>query len=278
MESNYTVYLHLNKINGKRYYGVTSLKPKNRWANGKGYPRNKHFTDAINLYGWENFEHIIVAKGLTKEEAGWIETVLIAEYDSTNKDKGYNISLGGNSIGKHSQESKEKMSENRKGKCCGESNHFYGKHHTEESKNKISEANKGHTVSEERKREMSEAMKGENNPMKNPKSRKKLSEAKKGKKRPEISGEKHYMYGRRGELNPMYGKKRPEVSGKNNPSAKSVICITTNMIFDTMKEGGEFYSIKSYNNITNCCKGKQNYCGEYNGQKLVWRYITIIEL
>ena len=43
----------------------------------------------------------------------------------------------------HSEESKQKISESRKGKCSGESHPFYGQHHSEESKQKISESRKG---------------------------------------------------------------------------------------------------------------------------------------
>ena len=55
------------------------------------------------------------------------------------------------------------------------------------------------------------------------KSREKMSKAKKGKKRPEISGEKHPHYGRTGKKHPMYGKKRQDLIGKNNPKFKGYI-------------------------------------------------------
>jgi len=44
---------------------------------------------------------------------------------------------------KHSEESKKKMSESKKGKMVGEKNPFYGKTHSEETRKKISEAGIG---------------------------------------------------------------------------------------------------------------------------------------
>ena len=44
---------------------------------------------------------------------------------------------------KHSEETKQKISNNRKGKCAGENHPFYGKHHNEESLIKISKHRRG---------------------------------------------------------------------------------------------------------------------------------------
>lgn len=33
---DYTVYLHINKVNGKVYVGITSMKVENRWREGIG--------------------------------------------------------------------------------------------------------------------------------------------------------------------------------------------------------------------------------------------------
>jgi group I intron endonuclease len=45
----------------------------------------------------------------------------------------------------HTETSKEKISDSRKGKCLGESNHFWGKTHSAETKKKISASRKGKT-------------------------------------------------------------------------------------------------------------------------------------
>ena len=62
----YSVYKHTSP-NGKVYIGITSRKPEQRWSNGYGYVKNKHFTHAINKYGWENIKHEILFSNLTKE-------------------------------------------------------------------------------------------------------------------------------------------------------------------------------------------------------------------
>ena len=56
-EKTFCVYVHTNKINGKRYVGVTSQEPEKRWNEGKGYtPRQPHMYNAIQKWGWDNFE------------------------------------------------------------------------------------------------------------------------------------------------------------------------------------------------------------------------------
>lgn len=117
---NYTVYMHVSPSR-KRYIGITCQEPKKRWLSGHGYAHNDYFTKAINKYGWNNFEHIIVARGLSEDEAKWLEVQMIALYDSTNRSKGYNITIGGDT-GHH---------------LMGENNPFYGKHHSEETKDKL---------------------------------------------------------------------------------------------------------------------------------------------
>lgn len=96
-KDNYKVYVHINKINGKRYYGITKQKVEERWKNGMGY-KGQFFFNEIVAYGWNNFEHIVLFDSLTKEEAELMEQMYIALYDTTNEEKGYNISFGGKSV------------------------------------------------------------------------------------------------------------------------------------------------------------------------------------
>lgn len=107
----YIVYMHRNKINDKKYIGITSQKPKTRWGkNGAGYSTIK-FKRAILKYGWNNFEHIILFEKLTKDEAIQKEIELIKDYDSFKN--GYNADAGG-CIKEHSESVKQKIRDIRK--------------------------------------------------------------------------------------------------------------------------------------------------------------------
>lgn len=102
--NNYKVYKHTSP-SGKVYIGITRQDPIKRWQRGYGYIDNQHFFSAIRLYGWDNFTHEILFDNLTAEDAVAKEIELIAFYDSTDKDKGYNRDLGG---GYRSEQSIEK--------------------------------------------------------------------------------------------------------------------------------------------------------------------------
>ena len=139
-KEQYYVYLHLNKINQKKYYGITSEKnPEDRWK--KGYSHNPHFSAAIKKYGWDNFEHIIIASNLLKQEAEKLEHELITKEQTNQARYGYNLTSGGGvGVFRHSEESKKIMSEHKK----GELNPMYGKQHSEETKLKISKSLQSH--------------------------------------------------------------------------------------------------------------------------------------
>ena len=240
-KNNYKVYVHINKINGKRYFGITKQEVEKRWLNGKGYNKNKYFTNAINKYGWNNFEHIVIAKGLTEEEAKWLEIELIREWNTTNRDKGYNITLGGEGGNgyKHTEEARKKISEAGKGKT-----------HTEEHRKKISEANKGHGVTKETREKISETLKGQTL---SEETRKKISK-----------NNAKYWYSKT--LSEEHRKKLSEArkgkyEGKNNPSATKVYCVELEQYFDTVKEASEFVGCNK-SNISQALKGKRKIaCG-----------------
>jgi len=51
--------------------------------------------NAIQKYGWENVEHILLEEGLTAEMAAEREKYYIALYKTNEKEYGYNLTYGG---------------------------------------------------------------------------------------------------------------------------------------------------------------------------------------
>lgn len=155
----YIVYQYKNKINGKIYIGITSRKPEERWgSNGCNYKTSPHFYSAIQKYGWDNFEHNILFTNLTKEQACLKEQELIKEFNSMNREYGYNSTSGGE-IFTMNEETKQKISQSMMGNKNG-----LGHVCTEEKKQKISEAQKGRKFTEEHKQKLSDAAKNRHVP------------------------------------------------------------------------------------------------------------------
>lgn len=168
----YYIYRITNKINGKTYIGQHKYKKLDDNYMGSGVLLAK----AKKKYGIKNFTKEILYSNIQyKETADSVEMFAITKERALEKAE-YNIANGGWSIGKHSEETKRKISEAHK-----------GMHHSvsEETKRKISEANKGKKRSEETKRKISESLKG-NTPWNKGKkfsdeTKRKLSEAHGGK-------------------------------------------------------------------------------------------------
>lgn len=140
MDNNkYCVYMHTNKINGKKYIGQTCQTLKQRCGNnGKAYVGCPYFYKAIIKYGWNNFKHEILFENLSFDEANQKEDAMIKLYNTTDSNNGYNLKGGGaNPI--PNAKTRQLISE----KVLGENNGFYGKHHSIETRKRLSEARKG---------------------------------------------------------------------------------------------------------------------------------------
>ena len=107
----YTVYRLENIITKKNYIGMTSLEPNKRW--GGGY-RGKKMKKAIATYPLDLcWKKHIEFQTPNKEQALELEAELMKWYDSV--ENGYNTSAYGSNHYKHSEESRNKMSESKFG-------------------------------------------------------------------------------------------------------------------------------------------------------------------
>ena len=186
------IYKATNNITGESYIGYAVKGLKKRKSDHKTSAKNGngcYFHNAIRKYGWDNFNWILLEKGITDFEIlQELEIYWIEQFDTFHN--GYNLTKGGGgSLGfHHTKETRRKMSEDRKNppeeirrkiseSTRGEKNGHYGKHHTEEAKRKMSDAHKN--CSEETRRKISEALKGKKLSEEH---KRKISEAGKGRK------------------------------------------------------------------------------------------------
>lgn len=141
MGKQFTIYRHITP-DGKSYIGCTSHTIKERW--NVGYKHCPLFNVAYTEYGWGGMQHETLAVVADEDTAYHIEQEMIAKYQTNNPEFGYNVSCGGKAT-------------------------YAGLKHTEETKNKIRKANTGAIFTEEHRKNLSNALKGnmvgEKNPM-----------------------------------------------------------------------------------------------------------------
>jgi group I intron endonuclease len=158
------IYIIKNIINGKLYVGQTD-NPFGRWSRHKyNSTRYKYpIYLAMQKYGIDKFQFVPIENFTTQEEVDIAEIFWINLLETRNNKFGYNIKEGG-SHGKHSEESKKKMSVIKRGKCA-----------SKDTKLKMSlahsganNANFGKTISIETSKKISKSValkvQGENNP------------------------------------------------------------------------------------------------------------------
>lgn len=180
------VYLITNRVNGKRYVGITCRGYKERFKEhvlnaSEGSSTILH--NAIRKYGPENFDLILLDSNIPDDQICDKEQYYIKLYNTFyTSGIGYNMTEGGGGVAgyKHSEESKLKISSSLKGhifpesrnakissankgvpkslqhrqalsqarlgRFTGEDNPFFGKHHSDHSKSLVSKANSKHRI------------------------------------------------------------------------------------------------------------------------------------
>lgn len=122
------IYKAKNKLNGKVYIGQTKGSLENRKRQHLNSPNHSyatctHFVRAIAKYGKSAFEWEVLATTESADMLDQLETMYIAEYQSTDPNKGYNLLSGGSSGYTHADVTKERIGNAQR----GIKNHMYGK-------------------------------------------------------------------------------------------------------------------------------------------------------
>lgn len=250
MDKIYCVYMHTNKINNKKYIGLTSQNPINRWSNGEGYIGSPHFYAAIKQYGWQNFEHQIIYDNLDREDACWYEIFLIKKYHTTDPKYGYNIYNGGD-LGPN--DSTKMIEWQRTHKKFGQDNVNSKKVRCIETKDifgSIAEAERwaGST---------------------------KVGECCRGKRQhagthPETKQLLSWEYADENEQVTIVCN----IPLQDKQTIKQIYCVNTGEIFNSAAEAGRFYNIAPCN-ILRVCRGIRQSAGKdpETQERMKWKYI-----
>ena len=165
------IYGIFNIENGKVYIGHSS-HIKNRWyehkrvlSNGKHV--NPHLQSAWNKYGSQAFQFRMIEElsgsTLPAREMEWISFL-----KTTDMDKGYNLTRGGDGV-EMTPSTRKKISLKHKGKKLSSEHKkklsiaHMGKTLTPEHKDKMSKSRMGHICDKETREKISKANRGENN-------------------------------------------------------------------------------------------------------------------
>lgn len=263
-EKKWCVYCHTNKINGKKYFGITCVVPEHRWhKDGSGYKGQPHFWNAICKYGWDNFEHEILFNNQDFNSACQHERDLILRFKTNQAEYGYNQTEGGDCNYSVSKEAREKMSKAAKERLSDPTNHpWYGKHLPPETIAKIKNTLTGKMV-------------GDKNP---------------NFGNHKIAGVNNYFYGKHHTeetkqlLRDLHLGKKESVEtkqklsemrkGYKNSNIKPVYCIELDEIFWGQQCAVDKYGFNRCC-IGDCCRGKQKTAGKHpiTGEPLTWIYV-----
>jgi group I intron endonuclease len=173
-----SIYVIKNTINGKMYIGQTWQSLSKRFSEHKSVSSEcVKLKNTIEKYGNDNFSIDLIGIAYNQEDANLLEDFFITNCNSIKN--GYNIKTGG-SYGKHSDETKIKMSKKKIGKSfssehkknisqskLGKSNThligntiWSGRTHSVETRKKLSEMMVGNKLSDEVKRKIAISCKG----------------------------------------------------------------------------------------------------------------------
>lgn len=254
MEEKYYVYIWKREDNDSTFYVGKGCG--RRAANL--IDRNEHFKRIVNKVPCH---YEILKENMTENDAYELEKQTIQYYINLGYGidiEGYprtkefylvNSTLGGD--GTNGYKYKE-------GAKAGKNNSFYGKHHTDETKEILRQAKLGTKASDETKKKLSEMRKGKGN----------------------------VMYGKRGELSPLYGRKHSEESNlkKSESLGTPIRCIELNKTFPSMSSAKKYikenFNVKlNHSTLTTTCNGtsRKDWYGqiELNGvpTKLHWTFV-----
>ena len=222
------LYVITNKVNNTRYIGQTIQALSKRWISHKKSKSQTFISRAIQKHGPENFEIRVLSRCNSVEELNHREQYYIKLFN-TMAPNGYNLTTGGDRP-QFSLETRNKISVANKGKKKGPM--------SKATRLKLADINRGKKHSSETKRKMSDSH----------------------------SGPKNVNYGKT-----MSIEQREKLSishiGQVSQKRKPVLCVTTNIQYESLTEASKQLGIRMQA-ISRVCLSERNHT-----HNLVFKYV-----
>lgn len=262
------IYYIKNNQNNKLYIGQ-SVNVEKRFQQHKSMLKhnrheNEYLQSSWNKYGENSFEFNVI-ECCNENELDDLEKKYINEFQTMDRHYGYNLESGG-SINKHmSDASKAKMSIAKQGLYDGANNPMFGVHLT---------------LSEERKKALSERFSGNGNPMYGV--HLKMSDEQRLKRSEMFSGNKNPFYGKhhtdeakRKMSEKKRGVKWPLDVILSRGQNKCVRCINNGQEFDSLSLAAQWAGNTAPESISRVCQHKQKTAGHNpdTNEKYIWEFI-----
>ena len=162
------IYKYTNKLNEKSYIGQTNNEERRIREHKISRQYNNYFHNAIDKYGWDNFEYEVLIRVFSKTEKNLrfvldtFEKFYIKKFN-TLAPNGYNLTEGGSS-GWSSPNKEKKMSEEYCSSVSNSMKNFYKTEKGQKCIERMRKSRKGKGLckkrSEDTRKRMSEAFKG----------------------------------------------------------------------------------------------------------------------
>ena len=278
---SFYIYAHITPSN-KIYIGQTRNISRRWQGKGKSYLTCCYFYKAILKYGWDSIEHIILEQNIqTQEQANQLEQYYIKKYNTTNPQFGYNLTSGGNTNYKRTQQSLEKNKKAMLIKWQDQS--FKEKVRKNSNKKLVQCLNTGKIY-------YSCEQAAKNNGLLQGSGIRRccLQQRQYAGRDPETGIKLSWIYiqniddalseEERLQRLRLIKNKSYEIGRQSNIKgnhARKVICVETNQIFETITDAAKWAGLSSSSNIISVCKGKRQHAGKHpeTNQLLSWRYI-----
>lgn len=97
-KKTHALYIHVRRATGQCYIGITEQRVMDRWTKGNNYRQQRRFGSVLRKYGWDAFDHHVLAFGDSRAALERAEVRAIRLAGGHRSRYTYNLSPGGDLV------------------------------------------------------------------------------------------------------------------------------------------------------------------------------------